>query len=166
MPVERKPPEKAMMDRLAPNTAALDTPSVDGEAMVLPSVVCMMRPDTDRPAPAMSAASRRGMRIFQMIRAAVPSIRPSRADRHSAALIRDEPTSRQAKAASTTAQASMTTTTVFFRVRALLPSMCVLLRAGCKISHYTANANFAQAGRGDGSQVSCILHIDISGFRG
>ena len=119
-----------MMDRLAPNTAALDTPSVDGEAMALPSVVCMMRPDTDSPAPAMRAASSRGMRMFQMIRAAAPSARPSRASKHAATVMWDEPTSTQAKAASATATANMTSTAVFFRVPEVLPSMCVLLRAG------------------------------------
>ena len=115
-----------MMDRLAPNTAALDTPSVDGEAMALPSVVCMTRPDTDSPAPAMSAASSRGMRMFQMIRAAAPPVRPSRASKHAATLMWDEPTSTQAKAASATATANMTSTAVFFRVRRVFPSICAL----------------------------------------
>ena len=66
-----------MMERFAPNTAALDTPSVEGEAMELFSVVCMMRPEMDSPAPAISAASTRGMRMFHSMRmfAAVPVLR-------------------------------------------------------------------------------------------
>ena len=122
-PVLRKPPAKAMMDRLAPNTAAWDTPSVEGEAMALPSEVCMRRPDTDRPAPAMSAASNRGMRMPQMIRAAVPPVRPSRASRHADTVMPEEPTMRQPKAASTTAQARRISTAVFLCVWEVLPSM-------------------------------------------
>ena len=40
-------------------------------------LVCMMRPDTDNPAPAMMAANTRGMRMFQIIRtwAALPFFR-------------------------------------------------------------------------------------------
>ena len=57
-----------MIDRFAPNTAALETPSVEGEAMALFSVVCMMSPDTESPAPAISAARMRGIRIFHMMR--------------------------------------------------------------------------------------------------
>jgi len=34
LPVDRKPPAKTIMERLAPNTAALDTPNVEGYAIV------------------------------------------------------------------------------------------------------------------------------------
>ena len=56
------------MDRFAPKTAALDTPSVEGEALGLFRFVCMISPDTDRPAPAIRAASTLGIRMFQRIR--------------------------------------------------------------------------------------------------
>ena len=76
-----------MMERLAPNTAALDTPSVEGEAMGLFRLVCMMRPETESPAPARMAASTRGMRMFHMIRtwAALPFF--ASAAKHSAMLM-------------------------------------------------------------------------------
>ena len=35
LPVERKPPAKAMMERLAPKTAALETPKVEGDALTV-----------------------------------------------------------------------------------------------------------------------------------
>ena len=57
-----------MMERFAPNTAALDTPSVEGDAMGLLRSVCMMRPEIESPAPAMIAASTRGIRMFQIMR--------------------------------------------------------------------------------------------------
>lgn len=56
-----------MIERLAPNTAALDTPNVEGDAIELPSVDCMMRPATDSPAPAMTAAMILGILMFQTI---------------------------------------------------------------------------------------------------
>ena len=85
-----------MMDRLAPKTAALETPSVEGDAMELFRVVCIMRPDTDRPAPAMMAASTRGTRIFQMMRtlAAVPL--PVSASNASVKDILEEPANKHA----------------------------------------------------------------------
>ena len=67
LPVSKNPPAKAMIDKLAPNTAALLTPSVEGEAIALPKVDCMMSPATDNPAPAMTAAIMRGILMFQMI---------------------------------------------------------------------------------------------------
>ena len=79
------------MERLAPNTAALDTPSVEGEAMELFSVVCIIRPETDSPAPAMTAARTRGIRIFQMIRTAAGSPDFVSALRQSPRDIWDEP---------------------------------------------------------------------------
>ena len=94
------------MDRLAPKTAALDTPSVEGEAMELFSVVCITRPDTDSPMPATMAASTLGMRIFQMIRdwAVVPI--PRRAFKASEKVILEEPTNRHAMPRANTAAVS------------------------------------------------------------
>ena len=84
-----------MMERLAPKTAALDTPKVDGEAIGLSRLVCMIRPDTDSPSPAMTAARTLGMRICQMIRmpALVPC--PKSTETHSVRDIREEPVNRQ-----------------------------------------------------------------------
>ena len=113
LPVERKPPAKAMMDKLAPNTAALDTPSVEGEAMELFSVVCIMRPATDKPAPAMIAASTRGTRIFQIIRLWASLPPPSNASSASPMVICDEPTNKHATPMTTTAISIAISTTVF-----------------------------------------------------
>ena len=38
-PKLKYPPEKRIIDTLAPNTAAFDTPNVPGEAMMLPKTV-------------------------------------------------------------------------------------------------------------------------------
>ena len=102
-PVERKPPAKAMMDRFAPNTAALETPSVEGEAIVLFSVVCIISPETERPAPAITAARTRGRRIFRIMRwlAALPL--PISAATPSFSDMCEEPIKRQTKAMTTTA---------------------------------------------------------------
>ena len=102
------------MDRLAPNTAALDTPSVAGEAMGLPSTVCMTSPAADSPAPAMTAASRRGRRMYRMMRTAAVSPCPSSASTHERTDMPDEPTSSSVSASSTTAAASTVTTSIFF----------------------------------------------------
>ena len=53
-----------MMAMLAPNTAALDTPKVEGEAMSLPKQVCMISPAKDNPAPEATAASALGSLIL------------------------------------------------------------------------------------------------------
>ncbi len=103
LPVIRKPPAKAMIDRLAPNTAALVTPSVDGEAMELPSAVCMISPERDRPAPAVTAAMTRGRRIFCMMRTCAGVPLPRRAPIHSRMVIPDGPASRHTKAMTRTA---------------------------------------------------------------
>ena len=94
------------MERFAPNTAALDTPSVEGEAIGLFRSVCITRPDTDRPAPAMMAASTRGMRIFQMIRtcAILPFFKS--AAKQSEIDMCEDPTNRHTNASITTAAAS------------------------------------------------------------
>ena len=103
-----------MMDRFAPNTAALDTPSVDGEAMGLFRSVSMMRPATESPAPAMIAASTRGMRMFQMMRtcAALPFF--ISAATLSAIVMWDEPTNMHTKASTRTATASRAIAARFF----------------------------------------------------
>ena len=75
------------MERFAPNTAALETPSVEGEAIGLFRSVCMMRPDTDSPAPAMIAARTRGIRMFQMMRTCAGLPFFTSAEKHSAMVI-------------------------------------------------------------------------------
>ena len=115
-PVERKPPEKAIIERFAPNTAALETPSVEGDAMGLLRFVCITRPDAESPAPAITAARTRGMRMFQMMRllAELPFL--TSAAKASPRDMFDEPTNRHTNAITMTA-ASITATTVFFRLR-------------------------------------------------
>ena len=94
------------MERFAPNTAALDTPIVEGEAMALESVVCMTRPATESAAPAMSAASTRGTRIERTMRTLAAEPFPNRAATPSERLMRDAPTKRQTSAMTSTASAS------------------------------------------------------------
>ena len=113
LPVDRKPPAKAMMDRFAPNTAALETPSVEGDAIALFSVVCMIRPETDSPAPAMMAASTLGTRIFQMILVWEGVPFPAKAFMASRKLRLDEPTNRHPIPNTTTAMAIVRMITVF-----------------------------------------------------
>ena len=95
-----------MMERFAPNTAALDTPIVEGEAIAFESVVCMMRPETESAAPAMSAASTRGTRIERRMRTLAAEPFPKRAATPSEKLMRDAPTKRQTSAIISTASAS------------------------------------------------------------
>ena len=94
-PVDRNPPAKAMIDKFAPNTAALETPSVEGEAMALLRVVCIIRPEIDSPAPAITAASTLGRRMFWMIRICAGVPFPNRASAASFNVILEEPTNRQ-----------------------------------------------------------------------
>ena len=112
--MERKPPAKAMMERFAPNTAALETPRVEGDAMGLFRSVCMTSPAAESPAPAMTAARMRGTRMFQMMRfcAAVPF--PKSAERDSPTVMRDEPAKRQTKASSMTERTRTMRTSVRF----------------------------------------------------
>ena len=56
-----------MIERFAPKTAALDTPKVDGEAIVLLNVVCIISPESESPAPTAMAANTLGIRIFHII---------------------------------------------------------------------------------------------------
>ena len=113
-PVDKKPPANAMMDRLAPNTAALDTPNVDGEAIGLLSVVCIISPDTDNPAPAISAASTRGTLIFHIILicAGVPFLKS--ACMQSMKVIFAEPAKRHSIVISSTINTSTAAAILFF----------------------------------------------------
>ena len=103
-----------MMDRLAPNTAALETPNVDGDAMGLFRFVCITRPETESPAPAMTAASTRGMRMFQRMRIWVGLPFFASAAKHSATVMCEEPTNRHTKAAASTASARAATASLLF----------------------------------------------------
>ena len=115
LPVDKKPPAKAIIDKFAPNTAALDTPKVEGDAIGLLSIVCIIRPATARPAPATIAASTRGIRIFQIIRfcALVPC--PNTARITSPTVILDDPTNRHTTESITTAAAIARRISRFFR---------------------------------------------------
>ena len=114
-----------MMDRFAPNTAALDTPSVAGEAIGLPSTVCMISPDTDNPAPAITAASSRGRRMCCMIRTAALSPLPNSAETHCRTDIPEDPTSSSNRASSTTAAASAAITAIFLFRAPSAPMSCL-----------------------------------------
>jgi hypothetical protein len=92
-----------MMERFAPKTAAFDTPRVEGEAIGFERSVCIMRPDTESPAPAIKAASIRGSLIFQIILIMFESPVLKRAPTPSEKLISDEPRKREAKAVIRTA---------------------------------------------------------------
>ena len=111
--MDRKPPENEIIERFAPNTAAFETPRVDGDAIGLLRLVCIISPDTESPAPAIIAASMRGMRILRTMRtfAAVPF--PKSAERQSAALIFDEPAKKHAKDMSASA-AAISAMIIFF----------------------------------------------------
>ena len=114
LPVSRKPPAKAMIERFAPNTAAFDTPKVDGLAMLLFRFVCIIRPDTERPAPAISAARTLGRRMFQMILLFAAVLRLARARKQSAMDIWDEPTNRHTKAIKMTQRRRDRVNSLFF----------------------------------------------------
>lgn len=58
------PPPIMIMAILAPNTAALLTPKVEGEAITLFDIVCMIKPLNDKAVPANIAANIRGKRTF------------------------------------------------------------------------------------------------------
>ncbi len=59
------PAPKIMMAILAPKTAALDMPRVEGEAKGFLKLFCITQPATAKPAPAIIAAMTRGRRMFQ-----------------------------------------------------------------------------------------------------
>ena len=103
-----------MMERFAPNTAPPDTPKVEGDAMELLRVVCITRPATDRPAPAMIAANTRGIRIFQMIRLWALMPPPSSASSASPKVMLEEPIKRLATAVRKTASTISRVTAVYF----------------------------------------------------
>ena len=67
LPVNKYPPAKTMIDKFAPNTAALLTPNVEGDAIELPNVDCIINPATDNPAPAIIAPIILGILIFHII---------------------------------------------------------------------------------------------------
>lgn len=82
-PKVKYPPEKRMMETFAPNTAALETPKVPGEAMMLPKTVWRMSPEIDNPAPAIKAAKASGRRIRWTIRTEEDSPTPNKAKKDS-----------------------------------------------------------------------------------
>jgi len=112
-PVFRKPPAKAIIERLAPNTAAFDTPSVDGLAMLLFRFVCIIRPETASPAPAISAARTRGSLMFHIILLFAAVLFLARALTPSATDMREDPTNRHTNAMSTTRTKRMNAVSLF-----------------------------------------------------
>ena len=102
------------MERFAPKTAAFETPRVEGEAIGFDRVLCIMRPDTESPAPAIRAASILGILIFQIILIAVGSPVPARAERVSEALMSEEPEKSARKAESMTAETRIMIAIIFF----------------------------------------------------
>ena len=118
------------MERFAPNTAALDTPIVEGEAIAFESVVCMTRPETESAAPAMSAASTRGTRIERRMRTLAAEPFPKRAATPSEKLMRDAPTKRQTSAIISTASV----TAFLFSALSIL-----LILALCRVKAFSPN---------------------------
>ena len=106
LPEVRNPPANPMIERLAPKTAAFETPSVDGDAMTLPRQVCIMRPATASPAPATTAAMTRGRRIFWIIILLAYVLLPAIASKQSFTDILDEPTNQHTKNISTVTRSS------------------------------------------------------------
>ena len=90
------------------------TPSVEGEAIALPSTVCMISPETDSPAPAIIAASTRGMRMLQMMRMSFwLSLILAKASMQSFKDMFDEPIKRQTTDSAATAAARAAITASF-----------------------------------------------------
>ena len=112
-PVFRKPPANAIIERLAPNTAAFDTPSVDGLAMLLFRFVCIIRPETASPAPAISAARTLGSLMFHIILLFAAVLLRARALTPSATDMREDPTNRHTNAMSTTRTKRMNAVSLF-----------------------------------------------------
>ena len=83
------------MDRLAPNTATLETPSTEGDASGLFRLVCMISPETDNPAPAIRAASTLGNRMFHMILLLEAVLLRASAFMHSSKDMWEDPTRKQ-----------------------------------------------------------------------
>lgn len=89
---DRYSPAKPMMATLAPKTAALETPSVDGEAMSLPRQVWRINPARESPAPEASAANTLGSLIRCAILTADAVPFPNRAKKDSPIDIPELPT--------------------------------------------------------------------------
>ena len=85
--------------------------------MELFRVVCITRPDTDRPAPAMMAASTRGMRMRQMIRDSASLPLPINAPKASEMDRLEEPINSPPTPQITTAASMASRTRVFLRFR-------------------------------------------------
>ena len=109
-----------MSTKFAPNTAALETPKVEGEAIGFFKVDCMISPDTESPIPAKRAARRRGRRICWTMRTAevVPS--PNKAMKDSGRLIWEEPTMRPEKNKTTSSTDKVAITMVLRRIVLIL----------------------------------------------
>ena len=100
--------------------------------MELFRVVCMIRPETASPAPAMIAASTRGIRIFQIMRIweALPVL--CSAAMHSLTVILEEPTNRQTMLSTTTARSIVRIIPVFLRFLFFSP---MIVSISCIILH-------------------------------
>ena len=72
------PPPKMMMAMFAPNTEALVTPNVEGEAITLLLIDCMMTPDMDKAIPTKIAATILGNLIFWTMMILVSSPIPNK----------------------------------------------------------------------------------------
>ena len=107
-----------MIDRFAPNTAALDTPSVAGGGHGVVQAGLHDEAGDGQPRPGDDGPpARRGRRMFQMIRRWASLPRPASAWRHWVTVMPDEPTNRHTTAASSTAASSSHAASRFCRVR-------------------------------------------------
>ena len=97
LPKDKKPPAKAIIDKFAPNTAAFETPKVEGDAITFPNVVCIINPLTAKPAPAIKAARILGTLIFHIIFILVALPCLNKAIKLSLILILELPTNKQTK---------------------------------------------------------------------
>ncbi len=79
--------------------------------------VCMIRPETERPAPASTAAITRGILMFQTMRILFSLPFLSRDDTQSFTEMFDEPTKRHTKAIAKTNKKSMRTIALFLLYR-------------------------------------------------
>ena len=82
-------PREKIITSATKSLAPEEMPSAKGPAIGFPKKVCSRYPDTESPPPRMAAASRRGRRMFRMMRAAVSSEAPrNRAEKASPAVMR------------------------------------------------------------------------------
>ena len=86
-----------MIATLAPKTAALEMPKVEGDAIGLSRQLCLINPETDNPIPAMMPARIRGRRIFCLIRILTLSPFPKSAKKESEKERLDGPAKREKK---------------------------------------------------------------------